>query len=78
MYKNLREYITALEQAGELVRITTPVDSQLEICELTDRESKRPGGGPAVRTNRNSISGSDQHDGGRSTYGDGFRRGVAG
>ena len=48
MYKNLREYITALEQAGELVRITTPVDSQLEICELTDRESKRPGGGRAL------------------------------
>ena len=48
MYKNLREYITALEQAGELVRITTPVDSQLEICELTDRESKRSGGGRAL------------------------------
>ena len=48
MYKNLREYITALEQAGELVRITTPVDSLLEICELTDRESKRPGGGRAL------------------------------
>ena len=48
MYKNLREYITALEQAGELVRITAPVDSQLEICELTDRESKRSGGGRAL------------------------------
>ena len=48
MYKNLDEYIARLEREGELVRISVPVDPQFEIAELTDRESKRPGGGRAL------------------------------
>ncbi len=48
MYRNLTQYISALEAAGELCRITVPVDPVLEIAELTDRESKRPGGGRAL------------------------------
>ena len=48
MYKNLSEYIRALERAGELVRVAAEVDPELEIAELTDRESKRPGGGRAL------------------------------
>ena len=43
MYKNLTDYIGALERAGELARVRVPVDPQFEIAELTDRESKRPG-----------------------------------
>lgn len=37
-----------MEQAGELVRIKTYVDPNLEIAEITDRISKTPGGGKAL------------------------------
>lgn len=48
MYRNFNEFIAALEKAGELVRISVPVDPVLEITELTDRQSKLPGGGKAL------------------------------
>lgn len=47
-YQNLREFIKALEQAGELKRIKVEVSQDLEISEITDRVCKRPGGGPAL------------------------------
>src|SRR6266481_5934355 len=53
-YNDLREWIAALESAGELKRIRAEVDPVLEIAEITDRVSKgaakkygRPGG-PAL------------------------------
>lgn len=39
-YNDLREWIAALERAGELKRIKTAVDPVLEIAEITDRVSK--------------------------------------
>ncbi|HZT72918.1 MAG TPA: UbiD family decarboxylase [Terriglobales bacterium] len=45
-YADLREFIAALERAGELRRIAAPADPILEITEITDRVSKR--GGPAL------------------------------
>lgn len=42
-YKNLQEFIDLLEKAGELKRISTPVSTQLEISEITDRISKNRG-----------------------------------
>jgi len=47
-YKHLKHFIDTLEKAGELVRIKTYVDPKLEIAEITDRESKSPGGGKAL------------------------------
>lgn len=47
-YKNQQEFIQALEQAGELLRIKTYVNPHLEIAEITDRFSKEPGGGKAL------------------------------
>lgn len=44
----LREYIAKLEAAGELRRITCKVDTEYEICEITDRVSKCEGGGKAL------------------------------
>lgn len=44
----LREYIAKLEAVGELRRITCKVDTQYEICEITDRISKCEGGGKAL------------------------------
>ncbi|HEY6307180.1 MAG TPA: UbiD family decarboxylase [Candidatus Angelobacter sp.] len=53
-YNDLREWIAALESAGELKRIRAEVDPVLEVTEIADRVSKgaarnygRPGG-PAV------------------------------
>lgn len=42
-YKDLREFIAALEARGELKRIKTEVDPELEITEITDRVSKMEG-----------------------------------
>ena len=45
-FKDLREFIRFLEDKGELRRITTPVNHELEITEITDRVIKS--GGPAL------------------------------
>jgi 4-hydroxy-3-polyprenylbenzoate decarboxylase len=45
-YSDLREFISALEKAGELKRIPFEVDPYLEITEFADRSVK--GGGPAL------------------------------
>ncbi|MDR2832290.1 MAG: menaquinone biosynthesis decarboxylase [Streptococcaceae bacterium] len=54
-YKDLQAFIDVLEQAGELVRISTSVDSELEITEITDRVSKKYG--PALLFE--NVKGSD-------------------
>lgn len=47
-YKNLAEFIRALEDAGELKRVREEVSSEIEISKITDAESKKPGGGKAL------------------------------
>jgi len=47
-YSDLRDWISALERAGELKRIRAEVDPILEITEITDRVSKSGNGGPAL------------------------------
>ena len=47
-YKNFQHFIDTLERAGELIRIKTFVDPNLEMAEITDRMSKQPGGGKAL------------------------------
>ena len=42
-YKDLREFIAELESRGQLRRIRTEVDPELEITEITDRVSKMEG-----------------------------------
>lgn len=42
-YKDLQEFVDHLEKAGELKRIKTEVDNELEITEITDRVSKSYG-----------------------------------
>jgi 4-hydroxy-3-polyprenylbenzoate decarboxylase len=44
--KDLRDWVKALEKAGELRRVTAQVDPKLEITEIADRVSKA--GGPAL------------------------------
>lgn len=45
---SLAEFVSALEKAGELVRVKEPVRARLEIAEIADRCMKSPGGGPAL------------------------------
>ena len=47
-YRSFRQFLDALEQAGELKRVTIPVDTELLIAEWADREMKSPGGGKAL------------------------------
>ena len=45
-YRDLRDFIAALEQKGDLVRVRTEVDPYLEMTEICDRTLRR--GGPAI------------------------------
>jgi len=45
---SLSEFVQLLDRAGELVRISHPVAAKLELCEISDRAMKMPGGGPAL------------------------------
>ncbi len=47
-YRDLSQFIRALENEGELIRIQHAVSAELEITEITDRVSKSPGGGKAL------------------------------
>jgi len=48
-YNDLREWIAALDKAGELKRIQEPVSPKLEITEITDRASKSGSGSRTVQ-----------------------------
>jgi len=45
-FRDLREYLSALEERGELTRIRAPVSAELEAAEIADRAVKS--GGPAL------------------------------
>ncbi|WP_394222852.1 4-hydroxy-3-polyprenylbenzoate decarboxylase [Alteromonas gracilis] len=45
-YKDLRDFIRLLEAKGELVRISQPIDTDLEMTEIADRTLRA--GGPAL------------------------------
>ena len=45
---SLRDFIAAIDEAGELVRVREPVSTTLEITEIADRCMKSTGGGPAL------------------------------
>ncbi|MFH1077619.1 MAG: menaquinone biosynthesis decarboxylase [Pseudomonadota bacterium] len=47
-FKNLQDFILAIENKGELKRVLTPVSPYLEITKYTDHESKSPNGGKAL------------------------------
>ncbi len=45
-YRDLRDFISLLEQQGELKRIALPIDPHLEMTEIADRTLRA--GGPAL------------------------------
>ncbi|NPA45047.1 MAG: menaquinone biosynthesis decarboxylase, partial [Chlorobi bacterium] len=44
----MQNFINKIEQAGELIRIKTKVDTELEIAEIADRMAKSKNGGKAL------------------------------
>src|SRR5690242_3037862 len=56
-YRSFRQFLEALDRAGELNRITVPVDTELVITEWADREMKSPGGGKALLFEQPVIDG---------------------
>lgn len=56
-FDSYRDFIQALDNAGELIRIDQPVATELEITEIADREMKKPGGGKALLFEKPTING---------------------
>ena len=56
-FDSYRHFLAALERAGELLRITQPLATELEITELADREMKKPGGGKALLIEQPTVNG---------------------
>ena len=45
---NLRDFLSAIDKAGELTRVARPVSIDKEVTEIADRCMKSPNGGPAL------------------------------
>jgi len=56
-FDSFRDWVNALDRAGELLRITAPVATELEITELADRQMKSPGGGKALLIEQPTVNG---------------------
>ena len=56
-FESFRDFVNALDRAGELKRITQPVATELEITELADREMKKSGGGKALLIEKPTVNG---------------------
>ncbi len=56
-FDSFRDFIAALDRAGELKRISQPVATELEITEIADREMKSPGGGKALLFEKPTVNG---------------------
>ncbi|MSR43418.1 MAG: menaquinone biosynthesis decarboxylase, partial [Pedosphaera sp.] len=56
-FESFRDFIEQLDRAGELIRITQPLATELEITELADREMKKPGGGKALLIEKPTVNG---------------------
>src|SRR3979490_396857 len=60
---NLREFVAAIDKAGDLTRVARPVSVDKEITEVADRCMKSPSGGPALLFTQPTLPG-----GGKSGY----------
>jgi 4-hydroxy-3-polyprenylbenzoate decarboxylase len=56
-FDSFRDFVYALDKAGELKRISQPVATELEITEIADREMKSPGGGKALLFEKPTVNG---------------------
>lgn len=56
-YNSFGQFVEALDKAGELQRISAPVETDLLIAEWANREMKSPGGGKALLFERPLVDG---------------------
>lgn len=56
-FESFGDWVRQLDQKGELLRISQPVATELEITELADRQMKMPGGGKALLIERPTVNG---------------------
>ncbi len=56
-FDSFRDFVESLDRAGELIRVTQPVATELEITELADRQMKSPGGGKALLFEQPTVNG---------------------
>jgi 4-hydroxy-3-polyprenylbenzoate decarboxylase len=56
-FDSFRDFLSRLETAGELRRVTQPAATELEITEIADREMKKPGGGQALLLEKPTVAG---------------------
>ena len=56
-YPSFRKFVEEIEIRGDLIRITQPVATELEITELADRQMKSPAGGKALLFEKPTING---------------------
>ena len=56
-FDSFRDFVNALDRAGELKRFSQPVATELEITEIADREMKLPGGGKALLFEKPTVNG---------------------
>src|SRR5438874_13820174 len=60
---NLRAFVQAIDDVGDLVRVEQPVSVDKEITEVADRCMKSAGGGPALLFTKPTLT-----SGGQSRY----------
>lgn len=56
-FDSFRDWVNALDRAGQLQRISHPLATELEITALADREMKSPGGGKALLIEKPTVNG---------------------
>jgi 4-hydroxy-3-polyprenylbenzoate decarboxylase len=56
-FPSFRSFIKKLEQSEELLRVSEPVATELEVTEIADREMKKPGGGKALLIEKPVVNG---------------------
>src|SRR5688500_9569982 len=56
-YASFRQFVEALDNAGELKRISVPVETDLVISEWANREMKSPDGGKALLFEKPTVDG---------------------
>src|ERR1044072_2637890 len=56
-FDSFRRFVEQLDREGELVRVSQPVATELEITELADRQMKSAGGGKALLIEKPTVNG---------------------
>jgi 4-hydroxy-3-polyprenylbenzoate decarboxylase len=56
-FDSFADFASRLEKTGELIRISEPVATELEITELADREMKKPDGGRGLLVEKPLVNG---------------------